>query len=118
MLELTDAQWAALCASDERNFVATIRDDIILDDPTLANDPTLLDRLVAAYKEAKTLGFQQDKELGEFLQMEAEIPGFYRVKPIASWLRKPGRPVEDRFDDLMAVTKKNLRDQQPPQDAK
>jgi len=117
MLELTDAQWAALCASDERNFVATIRDDIILDDPTLANDPTLLDRLVAAYKDAKGLGFQQDKELGEFLEMEARGPGFYKTPAIAAWLRKPGAPVEDRFDDMVSVAKKNLRDKQQQQDS-
>jgi len=116
MLELTESQWAALCASDERNYVATLREDLVLNDPKLANDPTLLDRLVAAYQEAKSLGFRQDKDLAEFLDMEAHGPGFYKTPAIAAWLRKPGAPVEDRFDDMVSVAKKVARDKQAQQE--
>ena len=110
MLELTADQWAALCASDERNFVATIRDDIVRDAPRYAEDPTLLDRLVRAYADAKRMGFQQDKELVEFLYIEADMPEFYRKPGIAAWLAKPGRPIEERFEDLLAVTRRKLID--------
>jgi hypothetical protein len=108
MLELTAEQWAALCASDERNFVATIRDDIIRDSPRLADDSTLLDRLVSAYQEARRIGFQQDKALVEFLYVEADAPGFYRKPAIAAWLAKPGRPIEERFEDVFAVARRKL----------
>jgi hypothetical protein len=110
MLELTAEQWAALCASDERNFVATIRDDIVRDAPRYADDPTLLDRMVRAYGDAKRMGFQQDKELVEFLYIEADVPEFYRKPGIAAWLAKPGRAVEERFEDLLAVTRRKLID--------
>lgn len=108
MLELTAEQWAALCASDERNFVVTIRDDIVRDSPRLADDPTLLDRLVRAYQDAKRMGFEQDKALVEFLYVEADVPEFYRKPGISAWLAKPGRPVEERFEDLLAVTRRKL----------
>jgi hypothetical protein len=112
MLELTADQWVALCANDERNFVATIRDDIVRDAPRYADDPTLLDRLVRAYADAKRMGFQQDKELVEFLYIEADVPEFYRKPGIAAWLAKPGRPVEERFEDLLAVTRRKLIDRE------
>ncbi len=110
MLELTEEQWASLCASDERNFVATIRDDIVQASPRLAGDSTLLDRLVRAYQDAKRMGFQQDKALVEFLYVEADVPEFYRKPAIAAWLAKPGRPVEERFEDVLAVARRKLMD--------
>lgn len=109
MLELTQQQWAALCAVDERNFVATVRDDIVRANPKLRDDPSLLDRLVNAYKAAKTLGLRQDKSLGDFLYIEAEAPGFYRKPAIANWLSKPVGTADTRFDDLLAVLRKNLK---------
>ena len=109
MLELTQQQWAALCAVDERNFVATVRDDIVRASPKLRADPSLLDRLVNAYKAAKTLGLRQDKSLGDFLYIEAEVPGFYRKPAIANWLSKPVGTADTRFDDLLAVLRKNLK---------
>jgi len=110
MLELTAEQWAALCASDERNFVATIRDDVVRNSPRFVGDPTLLDRLVRAYQDAKHMGFAQDKALVEFLYIEADAPEFYRKPAIAAWLAKPGRPIEERFDDVLAVARRKLAD--------
>ncbi len=111
MLELSQQQWAALCAVDERNFVATVRDDIVQVNPKLRDDPSLLDRLVNAYKAAKTLGLRQDKSLGDFLYIEAEAPSFYIKPPIKNWLSKPVGTADERFQDLLAVLRKKLEEQ-------
>ncbi|VBT21780.1 Uncharacterised protein [Burkholderia pseudomallei] len=112
MLELTQQQWAALCAVDERNFVATVRDDIVQANPKLRDDSTLLERLVNAYEAAKALGLRQDKSLGDFLYIEAEAPNFYRKSAIANWLSKPVGTADTRFDDLLAVLRKNLKERE------
>ncbi|KWN80622.1 hypothetical protein WM24_23995 [Burkholderia ubonensis] len=112
MLQLSEQQWAELQAADEHNFVAVVRDDIVRDDPTLADDPTLLERLNAAYARTKELGFTHDGPIVEFLELEARAPGFYRIPPIAAWLDKPGVPGEQRFEMLLAVMRKKQQEMQ------
>ena len=112
MLELTEQQWRALCAVDEHNFVATIRDDIVRSTPRLADDRTLLERLVKAFRDAKRIGIRQDKTLIEFLYFEAEAPGFYFNPPIANWMSKPVGTADERFEDLVAVLRKKVGERQ------
>jgi hypothetical protein len=112
MLELTEQQWAALCVVDERNFVATVRDDIVQAHHTLRSDPTLLDRLVRAYDAARALGLRQDKPLVDFLYVEAEVPGFYRKPAVANWLSKPVGTADTRFEDLLAVLRRKLEERE------
>ncbi|WP_413213325.1 hypothetical protein [Paraburkholderia kururiensis] len=112
MLELTEQQWAALCAVDERNFVATVRDDIVQANPTLGSDPTLLDRLVRAYDAARALGLRQDKLLVDFLYVEVEVPGFYRKPAVENWLSKPVGTADTRFEDLLAVLRRKLEERE------
>lgn len=115
MLELTQQQWAALCAVDENNFVATVRDDIVRANPKLRDDPTLFERLVRAYKAARGIGLRQDKSFVDFLYIEAEAPGFYRRPPIANWLCKPIGTADSRFEDLLSVLRKKLQQRQEVQ---
>ncbi|OAJ64097.1 hypothetical protein A6V37_00945 [Paraburkholderia ginsengiterrae] len=80
------------------------------DAPHFSDDPTLLDRLVRAYQDAKHMGFAQGEALDEFLYVEADVPEFYRKPAIAAWLAKPGRPIEERFEDVLAVARHKLID--------
>lgn len=66
MLELSSDEWAALCTCDDSNFVAAVRDDIVRDEPALANDPTLLERLINAYARTKKLGFVDQRAIITF----------------------------------------------------
>ncbi|SDE46962.1 hypothetical protein [Paraburkholderia lycopersici] len=110
MLELTEKEWAALQAADERTFVSVIRNDIVKDRPELANDPQLLDRLNAAYTETKRIGFTDDRHVVQFLYLESIEPSFYQKPGIAAWLGKKGVPPEQRFDMVMDVSRVKLRD--------
>jgi len=112
MLELTREEWAALCAGDDRNFVAVMRDDIVRDYPALADDPTLSDRLQGAYARAKELGFTHNGAIVDFLYLEASAPGFYRIPAIAAWLGQTGMPAEERFNALLSATGMKLREKQ------
>jgi hypothetical protein len=103
MPENADRQQREVSTSDQHEFVAAIRDDAISANPKLGDDPTLLDRLAEAYRDAKRMGLTQDVLLAEFLHLEAQIPGFYRKPVISKWLEKPGASIEDRFTDLLDV---------------
>ncbi|WP_063801453.1 hypothetical protein [Burkholderia ubonensis] len=109
-LQLSEKTWATLQAADERNFVATVRDDIVRDYPAVADDPTLLERLNAAYAWAKEHGFTHDGPIVEFLDVEARTPGFYKTPPVATWLNKPGVSGEQRFEILMQATRKRQQE--------
>ncbi|MXN79292.1 hypothetical protein GR157_31780 [Burkholderia sp. 4701] len=104
-LQLSEKTWAAFQAADERNFVATVRDY-----PAVADDPTLLERLHAAYVWTKEHGFTHDGPIVEFLDVEATTPGFYKSAPVAAWLNKPGVSGEQRFDMLMQATRKRQQE--------
>lgn len=110
MLELTEQEWVALQAADERNYILTIRNDIAKDRPDLAHDPQLLERLNAAYTEAKRLGFTEDRHVLQFLHLESIAPKFYEKPGIAAWLARKGVPPEQRFDMMMDVSRVKLRD--------
>ncbi|WP_321788593.1 hypothetical protein [Paraburkholderia sp. J94] len=112
MLELTEMEWAALQAADERTFVSVVRNDIVRVEPALVDDPNLLDRLHVAYGRAKQLGFVHDKAIVEFLYLDASVPGFYQNPSIAGWLAKPGTTGEERFEMFLSVLRAKVRDRQ------
>ena len=103
MPENADRQQREISTTDEHGFIAAIRDDAITANPKLGDDPTLLQRLADAHRDAKRLGLTQDVLLAEFLHLEAQIPGFYRKPVVSKWLAKPGASIEDRFTDLLDV---------------
>jgi len=82
----------------------------VRDNPALADDPTLRDRLNAAYARTKELGFTYDRQIVQFLYLEAIAPGFYTKPGIAAWLGKTGMPPEQRFDMAMDVARAKLRE--------
>ncbi len=110
MLELTEQQWAALCASDERNFVATVRDDIVADNPKLGGDSTLCgpSRHGIRRREAHEVLARQGAR--RVSVSRGRGTGVLRQPSIAAWLAKPGPPVEERFEDLLAVARKKFMD--------
>jgi hypothetical protein len=114
-LKLNDQQWAALEDADERNFVGTVRNDVVGMHPELANDPDLLRRLNAAFDETKRLGFIHDQSIVQFLYLEVDVPGFYRQYAISRWLSQAGKPAEERFGMLMDVLRAKMRDKQEKQ---
>jgi hypothetical protein len=109
-MKLTDEQWALLKVHEDHNYVAFIRGHIVHDYPALANDPTLRERLNAAYAETKALGFTHDGPIVDFLYMEASDPGFYKMPVVAAWLSKPGVPSEQRFEMLLQVAQKKQQE--------
>lgn len=109
-MELTDEQWALLKVHEDHNYVAFIRGHVVRDYPALANDPTLRERLNAAFAETKALGFTHDALIVDFLYMEAIEPGFYKVPSVAAWLNRPGVPAEQRFEMLLQVARKKQQE--------
>ncbi|MBD9380029.1 hypothetical protein IB258_02190 [Achromobacter sp. ACM02] len=39
------------------------------------------------------------------VEQEALVPGFYEQPGFLAWIRKPGRPADQRFHDYMQVMK-------------
>jgi hypothetical protein len=109
-MQLTDEQWKLLKVYEDRNYVDSIRGHIVRDYPALANDPTLRERLNAAYARTKELGFTHDAPIVDFLYMEASDRGFYKMPMVAAWLNKPGLPVEQRFEMLLQVARKKQQE--------
>jgi len=110
MLELNDQQLAALDELEKRQYVQQVHQSLINDHPELAADPTLLPRLQTAYQRAVALGFTEGGAITQFLHYEAFAPGFYKNPAIDAWLRKPGRPVEQRWSDLIEVMQAKTRE--------
>ncbi|MCC8402240.1 hypothetical protein LJ655_10095 [Paraburkholderia sp. MMS20-SJTN17] len=105
-MELTEGQWALLKAYEDRNYVDFIRGHIVRDYPALANDPTLRDRLNAAFAQTRMLRFTREALIVDFLYVEATTPGFYWIPAVMAWLHKPGVPAEQRFEMLLQGTRK------------
>ncbi|MGF6790146.1 hypothetical protein [Paraburkholderia sp. 35.1] len=109
-MEFTEGQWALLKAHEDRNYVDFIRGHVVCDYPALANDPTLRDRLNAAFAQTKVLRFTRDVPIVNFLYMEATTPGFYRIPAVMAWLHKSGVPAEQRFEMLLQATGKRQQE--------
>lgn len=101
MLNLTKQQSAALSTVDEHNYVATVREALLRVHPDLDNDPTLLQRLLKAYRYAKGLGIQREQTFIRFLSLEAEAPGFHQRPNVSKWLAKSAGTPDDRFEKLL-----------------
>ncbi|MGF6854581.1 hypothetical protein [Paraburkholderia sp. CI3] len=87
-----------------------IRGHIVRDYPALANDPTLRDRLNAAFARTKLLRFTHDVPIVDFLYVEATTPEFYSIPAVIAWLYKSGVPAEQRFEMLMQATGKRQQE--------
>ncbi|WP_156923618.1 hypothetical protein [Burkholderia sp. WSM2232] len=109
-MQLTDEQWKLLKVYEDRNYVDFIRGHIGRDYPALADDPTLRERLNAAFARTKELGFTHDGPIVDFLYMEAGDPGFYKMPAVAAWLNKPDVPAEQRFEMLLQGTRKKQQE--------
>ncbi|MGF6853477.1 hypothetical protein [Paraburkholderia sp. CI3] len=109
-MELTEGQWALLKDYEDRNYVDFIRGHIVRDYPALANDPTLRDRLNAAFAQTKVLRFTRDVPIVDFLYAEATTPGFYWIPAVIAWLHKSGVPAEQRFEMLLQATGKRQQE--------
>jgi hypothetical protein len=92
-----------LLTEAERRFISAVKDSIREVDPTLADDPAILDKLTEAFREARAAGLTRDKLLADFIYLEIQAPGFHRHPSIRRWLRKRGAVPDERFDDLMEV---------------
>ncbi|MEN5065898.1 hypothetical protein [Achromobacter aegrifaciens] len=104
VLEFTPQQVAGLCAIDAKGFLHGVEQDILRDYPGLA-EAGLSERLATALAQARALGIDDDANLVDFLRTEALVPGFYEQPGFLAWIRKPGRPADQRFHDYMQVMK-------------
>ena len=105
MLKLTQQQLDRLGELEQLQYVEEVRKLAIAQQPELAADAGLSDRLERAYRDGRDLGLQQGDAMTQFLYLEALTPGFYRQPPIGAWLARPGRSPEQRLADLMSATK-------------
>jgi len=113
-LEFTPQQVEGLCAIDAKGFVQTVKQDILRDYPGIAS-AGLTERLAAALAQARALGIEEDENLVDFLRTEALVPGFYKQPGLRRWMKKPGRPADQRFHDFMQVMRWQLRHGPAPQ---
>lgn len=106
MLTLTEAQCAALKASNTQSFIEQVADAFLANRPDRASDPGragVIERMQAAYEYAVGIGIASSPHLVHFLYTAADGPRFYEQPAIDAWLKKPGQTVEQRFDDMMWV---------------
>lgn len=102
----------AVAAAQEHDIVTRVRRGAIKANPELVGDVTLPGRLAQAHAEAKRMGITRAKLVAKFLLVEARVPNFYRHPEISVWLEDGGPPADDRFEDLLAVTRKWLEENQ------
>jgi len=107
MLRLSTGQLRHLEQLEGNDFLVQVRDAIVQDIPSLKDDP-LLPRLQTANAHAGELGLSDQAALTQFLYTEAIAPDFYLDPQIDAWLRKPGQPVEQRLNDLLATMQAQL----------
>lgn len=92
-----------LDACDEQQWVARLHEALVQQHPALGADAGLQQRLKKAHAHAQALGFRQRGLITQFLVAEAAVPGFYTQPHIDAWLRRPGRPAEDRLAELLGA---------------
>jgi len=107
MLKLREEQLRHLEQLEGNDFLVQVRDAIVQDIPSLKDEP-LLSRLQAANDHAGELGLSEQAALTQFLYTEAIAPDFYLDPQVDTWLRKPGQPVEQRLNDLLATMQTQL----------
>lgn len=107
MLRLREEQLRHLEQLEANDFLVQVRDAIVQDIPSLKDEP-LLSRLQAANDHAGELGLSDQAALTQFLYTEAIAPDFYLNPQVDTWLRKPGQPVEQRLNDLLATMQAQL----------
>lgn len=110
MLELNAQQLAALDELEKRQYVQQVHADLVAAHPELAADAGVSGRLQTAYQQAVALGFAEGGAITQFLYCEVFAPGFYKQPAIDAWLRNAGRPVEQRWSDLIEVMKATTRE--------
>jgi hypothetical protein len=103
VLEFSEQQAAALAQIDARGYVEQIRQDLVQENPALADDGTLSVRLWHAYESAREMGISTDENMAAFLRLEAFSPGFYEKPATRNWLTRPGRSADSRFHDYLRV---------------
>lgn len=114
MLQLSESQWRALQVRDAHQFVASVCDQFMatrhdaLDHPGKA---AVLERMQGAHDAAARLGFTSTPHIVHLMYLAADAPGIYSDPLVEAYLRKPGVTPEQRFDDLLAVMKQELRGQ-------
>jgi hypothetical protein len=116
MLEFNEYEWEGLQKNDERNYVDAVRGDLVDRDPALADDATLGERLMEAWERTQELGLEDERNIVQFLQIEAYAPQFWRNVAVNAWLRSVGATPDERFEALRAVTASKLRDRQEPKE--
>jgi hypothetical protein len=112
MLEISEDQLAALNAVEDKNYVAGIRADIVRQYPALADDDTLTDRLNAAWAKARELGFVHDEPIHQFMELEANAPGFYDKPAVKALLRQRNVPAEVAFAMMLDTMRWKQRETQ------
>jgi hypothetical protein len=108
MYKFSQQEWAALCAADDRNFVLSVRDDIIEASPHLANAPHLLKSLNIAFDEARRFGIS-DSRIVPFLWTQAHYPNLCGRQVVKDWMARQGTSPDQRFDMLLAVVRSKVK---------
>lgn len=113
MLTLNEAQWRALQAHDNRQFVLTVVDQFLANRPdmleTLGKDG-VAERMQAAHEYGTRLGFTSTPHMVRLMYLAADAPRIHDDPVVHHHLSKPGATPEQRLDDLLAVMNKKLEE--------
>lgn len=106
MIELTAEQVAALADIDAKGFVERVRQDLVGEEPELADAAFLWQRLWRAFNVARGFGLREDAHLVEFLRLEAYSPAFYEKPAMRVWIKRSSNSAnsaDERFHDFLRV---------------
>jgi hypothetical protein len=111
VIKLNAEQWDQLKVRDAGSFVAAVCEQFLSNRLEMVKAPgrgTVQDRMQAAHDYAGSAGFTNTPHIVQFMYMAADYPGFHDDALVDIYLRKPGGTPEQRFDDMLAVLKREL----------
>lgn len=115
MIAFDEAQWGQLKERDVAGFVASVCDQFLGGRPDMASIPgraVVQQRMQSAREFTDRADFSSSPHVVQFMYMAADYPGFYDDKLVAAYISKPGCTPEQRFEDLLAVLRRDLSDTQ------
>ncbi|MBU0914889.1 hypothetical protein [Aquabacterium parvum] len=113
MLTLNEAQWRALQAHDNRQFVLNVVDQFLANRPDMRETPGkygVAERIQAAHEYGTRIGFTSTPHMVRLMYLAADAPRIHDDPVVHHHLSKPGATPEQRLDDLLAVMNKKLEE--------
>lgn len=111
MITLNEQQWDQLKVRDAGSFVEAVCAQFLSNRSEMVKVPgrgVVQGRMQAAHDYAGSAGFTNTPHIVQFMYMAVDYPGFHDDALVDIYLRKLGGTPEQRFDDMLAVLKREL----------